>query len=197
MRKKRDSKSKAPPPAPILFGHLKTEIVIDNQGDNPLYERAHDGERWNPKTIPVARNLRESTFASLAGRKVLDIQQVTAARRFLGYYEAMGGSGAQAIDYSREPVDGGGAREAISDRQVEAGIRLNEARSHIGHRHYTIVERIIGEGYTIAQISKDHRERTTNADYLKHALDDLCALWGINRPANFPRGRAPRRLANL
>jgi len=195
--KKNRNRNKTPTLAPIQFGHLKADILIDADVENPLYERAHDGERWNPKTIAVARNLRESTFASLVGRKMLDVQQVSAARKFLGYYEAMGGSGAQAIDYSKEPVDGGGAREAISDRQVEAGIRLNEARQHIGNRHYTIVERIIGEGYTIAQISKDHRERTTNADYLKHALDDLCALWGINRPSDRPVKSRIRSLANL
>lgn len=182
---RRDRKRKAAPP-PIQFGHLKADILIDTEVENPLYQKAHDGERWNPDKIPAARNLRESTFASLVGRKVIDIQQVMAARKFLGYYEAMGGSGAQAIDYSHEPVDGGGAREAISDRQVEAGIRLKEAREHLGNRPYLIVERIIGEGYTIAQISNGQRECKTNADYLKNALDDLCALWGINSQSNKP-----------
>jgi hypothetical protein len=173
--------------APVNLGHVKADIMVDRDVDNPLFKRAHAGARWNPAKIDAARNMRESTFSALAGRKVLDHQQIAAARKFLGYYEAVGGSGAQAIDYSREPVDGGGAREAISDRQVDAGIKLKEAAGHLGHRAYSIVERVIGDGYTIAQISTNDRSKRTNADYLKDALDDLAALWGINRPVNFTK----------
>lgn len=197
MRKTRTRKIKTPSLAPVNFGHAKAEIIVDNEVENPHFERAHSGERWNPKVISAPVNIRESTFTALKGRGVLDQQQIIVARKFLGYYEAMGGSGAKAIDYSKEPVDGGGAREAISDRQVEAGFRLKEARDQIGARAYVIVERIIGEGYTIAQISHSHRERTTNADYLKHALDDLAALWNVNKPANFKRKTGLRAIASL
>lgn len=178
------------------IGHAKEQIVIDHDVDNPHYEKAHHGEKWNPDKIKAARNLRESTFSALKGRGVIDGPQVSAALKFLRHYEALGG-GAQAMDYTREPVDGGGVTDPISNRKIDAGNILEDARKHIGSRPYSIVERIIGEGYTIAQISKDHRERTTNADYLKHALDDLAALWGINQKNKKPGTAHVRSLASL
>lgn len=181
---------------PVQIGHSKELITIDDDVDNPHYERAHHGERWNPSKISAARNMRESTFSALKGRGVISGVQIPAALKFLRHYEALG-RGAQAMDYTREPVDGGGTTDPISDGVVNAVRVLDLARQHIGNRPYQVVERVIGEGYTIAQISTDHRSRTTNADYLRHALEDLASLWRISHPGNSPTKPHLRSVANL
>ncbi|WP_206615942.1 hypothetical protein [Rhizobium sp. WSM1325] len=47
--------------------------------------------------------------------------QLAAATRFRSLYEAMGGAGTGSFDYSREPVDGGGSREPLTEQQIRAG----------------------------------------------------------------------------
>ncbi|MDV4155250.1 hypothetical protein [Rhizobium brockwellii] len=53
---------------------------------------------------------------TLAAKKQINEAQLAAAKRFRALYEAMGGAGAGSFDYSREPVDGGGMREALTEQ---------------------------------------------------------------------------------
>ncbi|WP_162130395.1 hypothetical protein [Rhizobium sp. CF122] len=135
----------------------------------------------NPKTVTAAMNLRESPIAMMAAKGHLAKHQVEAAVMFRRLWEALGGSGAGSFDYSREPVDGGGAREPITDRQIDAGIRLKGCRDLLGRRHYDVVSRIAGEGRTIAELGTSKRARHTLADYLRDALDDLAVHWGFQK----------------
>lgn len=144
----------------------------------------------NPKNIWASMNLRESPIAMMAAKKHLDQHQVEAAIEFRRLWEALGGAGAGSFDYAREPVDGGGPREPITERQIDAGFKLDKARKHIGLRSFGIVEKVAGEGVPIARLGSSHREKTTLADYLKNALDDLAELWEL-------RTKKKRPLANL
>ncbi len=74
-------------------------------------------------------------------------------------------------------------REPITDRQIDAGKKLNDCQKHIGIRAFGIVEKVAGEGVSIAKLGSTHREKTTLADYLRHALDDLADLWGMKTRA--------------
>lgn len=78
---------------------------------NPYYSRAHPEDATNPSTISAVVNVHESAITTLATRGVLDAAQIAAATKFRALFEAMGGKGADAIDYGREPVDGSTARE--------------------------------------------------------------------------------------
>ncbi|MBX5190142.1 hypothetical protein HJB86_14625 [Rhizobium sp. NZLR3b] len=149
--------------------------------DNPHYSKAHAGASGNPKTVTAAMNLRESPVAMMAAKGHLEPHQVEAAIMFRRLWEALGGSGAGSFDYSREPVDGGGAREPISDRQIDAGFRLKECRELLGPRHYDVVSRVAGDGCTIAELGLSKRARHTLADYLRDALDDLAVHWGYQK----------------
>ncbi len=159
------------------LGHRHAEVQVI-EIDNPHYSRAHEGSSGNPKTVSAALNLRESPIALMAAKKHLEMHQVQAAVRFRKLWETLGGSGAGSFDYSREPVDGGGAREPITDRQMDAGKMLKLCQMVIGQRAFIIVEKVAGEGRTIAEISHSKREKLTNADYLRNALDDLAEHWG-------------------
>lgn len=171
-------KRKPPTLSPILgIGTLKSQIAIV-EADNPLYAPIHAGAAGNPRKISVAINLRESPVAMMAAKGHIDQSQLAAANHFRKLWEALGGSGAGAMDYTREPVDGGGAREPITDRQIDAGLKLKQAQMHIGVRAFGIVEKVCGEGVNVSDLGASHRERTTYADYLKHGLTDLSELWG-------------------
>lgn len=146
--------------------------------DNPFYSRAHDGEGSNPIKIQAQVNIKESAIATLAARKHIDPGQIMAADRFRALWESMGGAGAGSFDYSKEPVDGGGAREPLTERQIRAGFELNHIRSVLGNRAYDIMSKIAGQGFAIQELATSHRERTTLTDYLKDGLTDLAREWG-------------------
>ncbi|WP_245260869.1 hypothetical protein [Agrobacterium sp. 10MFCol1.1] len=146
--------------------------------DNPHYSRVHAGSPGNPKTITAALNLRESPIAMMAAKGHLQDHQVQAAIKFRRLWEVLGGAGAGSFDYAREPVDGGGPREPITDNQIDAGFQLKSAQMVIGHRAFAIVEKVAGEGRNISELGTSHREKTTLADYLRNALEDLAEHWG-------------------
>ncbi|MGN7878575.1 DUF6456 domain-containing protein [Ensifer sp. 22460] len=147
---------------------------------NPYYSRAHPEGVTNPSTISAVINVRESAVTTLATRGVLDAAQVAAADRFRRLFEAMGGKGAGAIDYGREPVDGGTTREPITERQVSAGKELARCRELLGARLYWLVSAVCGEGRALHEVVGDgKRDRLTAADMLRMALDDLCGMWRL------------------
>lgn len=176
MRAHRKRKAEMPMEYADL-GHRHSEVKVI-EIDNPHYSAVHAGSPGNPKTITAAMNLRESPVALMAAKGHLDAHHVQAANKFRRYWETLGGAGAGSFDYSREPVDGGGAREPITDHQIEAGLILKLCQTVIGQRAFRIVEMVCGEGRSIAEISMSKREKTTNADYLRHALEDLAGHWG-------------------
>lgn len=174
--------------ASIGVGNVKADVVMI-ETDNPLYVSSHAGASGNPKKITAAMNLRESPVAMMAAKKHIDQSQLMAANTFRKLWEQMGGAGAGAMDYTREPVDGGGAREPITDRQIDAGLRLKEAQAHIGRRGFDVVQKVCGEGIGVSDLGSSHRERTTYADYLKDSLSDLAELWGYQSRAKAQRSR--------
>lgn len=166
-------------PANLGIGHAKADIRI-TEIDNPHYSQAHAGASGNPRKITAAINMRESPVALMWAKKAIDDTQLAAASQFRRIYEQMGGKGAGSFDYSREPVDGGGPREDITDIQLRAGRCMKEASAYLSKRHFDIVQKVAGEGQSLQELfPNSHRERTTWADYLKHGLDDLAELWGL------------------
>lgn len=161
------------------IGHLQAEVVIrdvPNPNHNPLYSE----KSGNPRFIRGSVNLRESPIAMMYAKGIISESQLMAANKFRRLWETCGGKGAGSFDYSREPVDGSGPRETITDQRMEAGAKLKAAEERLGRRPYAIVARVAGEGVSIASMGTTHRERTTLADYLKDALDDLASLWGYD-----------------
>jgi hypothetical protein len=152
--------------------------------DNPYYSKAHDGEGANPIKIKASLNIRESAIVTLAARKHIDESQLAAANKFRSLWESMGGAGAGSFDYSREHVDGGGAREPLTERQIRAGLELKRAQQALGNRAYDIMSKVAGQGYAIQELAKTHRERTTLTDYLKDGLDELARNWGYASGGN-------------
>lgn len=147
--------------------------------DNPFFSTDHKESLSNPKRIKAAKNLLESAIETLFARKKLDEAQKRAADRFRATWEACGGAGTGAMDYGRLRVDGGGARDTISDRQVDAGKELRACRNLLGARNYNLVCMVAGQGLSFSDITDDGRTKLTMADNLRDALDDLGRMWGM------------------
>lgn len=159
--------------------------------DNPHYSRAHSGEKWNPPKSAAVMNIRESAISLLAAKGVINAAQVAAADRFRGLWETLGGSGAGALDYTKEPVDGGGVSEPITVKQLEAGRQLKAASKELKELHgeyaYRLVGYIAGEGRSIHEMTETRRQRDTMTDNLRTYLDILAALWGYSTDRNVSR----------
>lgn len=147
--------------------------------DNPDWRPERHGLKAFPKQIKVEVNSRESGIATLAARGQLNPAQVAAATRFRSLWEAMGGRGAKAIDYSRTPVDGGAAVEPIRIGQLEAGRELKRCREKLGEYGYNLVRLIAGERRSLHEICDSRRERDSTADHLKRDLTALAQMWGF------------------
>lgn len=149
--------------------------------ENPNWSRDHDGDRTNVRFVQQPINIRESAITTLAAKGAIDKAQTAAADRFRAAWERMGGSGAGALDYSKEPVDGGGIAEPITVRQLEAGRELNAARNALVKAHgeyaYRLVGYIAGEGRSIHELTETRRQRDTMTDLLRLYLDVLASLW--------------------
>ena len=154
------------------------EELIQADVDNPYFSREHGVSSTNPRKVRVAKNLLESAVETLYARGRLDEAQKKAADRFRATWEACGGAVA-AMDYAQLRVDGGGAKDAISDRQVDAGKALRACRELLGQRNYDLVVKIAGQGLSFSDITMVGRTRNTMADNLRDALDDLAKMWGL------------------
>ena len=169
---------------------MKPRIEVGSeQVDNPLYMRDHAGDKTNHRQISVPFNHKESAISALAAKRAIDEAQAAAAVRFRSLWEAVGGAGAKAIDYSKEPVDGGGAVEPISLKQLTAGSELKRASDALKSAHglyaYRLVGYVAGEGRSIHEMTETRRQRDTMTDNLRTYLDVLAELWGFRTRNSF------------
>lgn len=167
------------------------QVVKIYKVDNPDFSRDHvESYAGNHVKIDAIVNVHESAIGILTARGYLHPAQVQAADRFRKLWEMAGGAGAGAMDYAREPVDGGGPREAISDSLVSAGLELDRCRETLGVRGYRLVSSVAGEGLSIEEIA-GHRQRDKYSltDALRGYLEDLAVMW---RFANYAQ---PDRVA--
>lgn len=150
--------------------------------ENPNWSRAHDGDKTNPRFEMANLNVRESAIIALRAKKAIDDAQYLAAEKFCRLFETIGGSGARAIDYSREFVDGGRFPEPIGVHQIDAGKKLAAAYEALKAAHgiyaWKLVIYICGEGRSIHELTETRRQRDTMTDNLRQYLDVLAEHWG-------------------
>ncbi|TAT82481.1 hypothetical protein [Rhizobium ruizarguesonis] len=149
---------------------------------NPYYSSTHDGEAGNPRTVPAIINLKESAITMLASRGRIDAAQLAAATRFRALWEAVC-RGTRAIDYGREPVDGGGHADPISHRQMHAAEELRRVRPLLGEEGFSLVSRICVEGYSLGEVvgpGSSKRAKLKAARDLREYLDLLCEFWNLS-----------------
>lgn len=154
-----------------LAGHVSIVEV-----ENPHYQRSHPESATNPRTIRSQFDMRESYAGFLHARGLINEAQKKAADRIRNAYERMGGVGAQAIDYSREVVDGGQIAQTVTDAHLDAARYLRQAFNHLGPEGYHLVVSFCGEGRWPKEFSRSNQMPKPGVQF-RSLLTALAELW--------------------
>jgi hypothetical protein len=133
--------------------------------------------------IVTLRSIRNDPLARLHTRRQIDEAQYQGGRAFQSDWEKAE-RGPQAVDPSKEYVDGGQRREPITEGQRKAVLRLNRAERELGADGSTLVHEVLILGMTLEQIGQRHGVRGQRwIDYFAkrfhECLDRLALMYGF------------------
>lgn len=176
------AKRKARKPAPS-----RPDFVVNQQAvcvsvtvDDPGYQRQHDGAKGNTRKINATINMRESPIVYYATRGYLDEAQARTGTWVRRLHEMAGGAGVQAMDYTREPVDGGRVSDGLTDLKATSAKRLNEAREELAKNDadWRLIEQVCAWGYFVSQFTETKHQNAIQMQRLRDSLDILATFWG-------------------
>jgi hypothetical protein len=148
--------------------------------------------------ILALRSTRGDPLAKLHTHRQIDEAQYRGGRAFQNDWERAE-RGPRAIDPTRERVDGGQAREPITEAQRRAVVRLNRIEHDLGSDGTTLVHEVLILGMTMQQLG-ERRGLTTQRwkDYFARRLQmpgSTCTdlrTYGFAAPARIPVKSLPR-----
>ncbi|WP_316174118.1 DUF6456 domain-containing protein [Bradyrhizobium sp. SZCCHNRI1073] len=151
--------------------------VIPVEIDDPL--ALQPGEK-----IVALRSVRSDPLGRLHAHKQLDDAQYRAGRAFQNDWERAE-RGPQAIDPSREHVDGARGREPVTEGQRQAVLRLNRAERELGADGAAITHDVLVHGLTMEQVGHkrglaSQRWNDYFARRFKECLDRLAVVYGLS-----------------
>jgi hypothetical protein len=150
--------------------------VASIEVDNPLGLESGD-------KIMTLRSIRNDPLGRLHSHRQIDEAQYQAGRAFQDDWERAE-RGPQAVDPGRDYVDGVQAREAITEGQREAVLRLNRAERDLGADGSALVHDVLVRGMTMDQVGERRCLRSQRwNDYFsrrfRECLDRLALLYGF------------------
>jgi hypothetical protein len=133
--------------------------------------------------IVTLRSIRNDPLARLHSHRQIDEAQYQGGRAFQNDWEKAE-RGPRAVDPTREYVDGGQAREPITERQRKAVLRLNRAERELGADGSALVHEVLILGLTMEQIGQRRGLRAQRwIDYFarrfRECLDRLALIYGF------------------
>jgi hypothetical protein len=133
--------------------------------------------------IVTLRSLRNDPLGRLHSHRHVDEAQYQGGRAFQDDWEKAE-RGPKAVDPTREYVDGGRAREPITERQRKAVLRLNRAERELGADGSALVHEVLILGMTMEQVGQrrglpGQRWIDYFARRFKECLDRLALLYGF------------------
>jgi hypothetical protein len=133
--------------------------------------------------IVTLRSIRNDPLARLHTHHQIDEAQYQGGRAFQDDWEKAE-RGPQAVDPTREYVDGGRAREPITEGQRRAVLRLNRAERELGADGSALVHEVLILGMTMEQIGQRRALRGQRwIDYFarrfRECLDRLALIYGF------------------
>ena len=136
--------------------------------------------------LSTLRQLRNDPLARLHSHRQIDDAQFAAGRAYQNDRE-IAERGAQAIDPSKEAVDGGRIPEALTDRQIKARKRLIKIERDLGRRLMSVLEAVLIDGKTIEQFSQSKVQSVLklHGGLFRVALNELATIYC------FSNGEAP------
>ena len=157
--------------------------------DNPL--ALEPGEK-----IVALRSIRNDPLGRLHSHRQIDESQYQGGRAFQNDWERAE-RGPQAVDTTREYVDGAGAREPVTEGQRQAVLRLNRVERELGTDGAALVHDVLVLGLTMDQIVQRRAVRTQRwNDYFarrfRECLDRLALVYGFATEISAQR-LAPRQ----
>jgi len=133
--------------------------------------------------IVTLRSLRNDPLGRLHSHRHIDEAQFQGGRAFQDDWEKAE-RGPQAVDPTREYVDGARSREPITERQRKAVLRLNRATRELGADGSTLVHEVLIQGMTINQVGQrrglaGQRWVDYFARRFRECLDRLALIYGF------------------
>jgi hypothetical protein len=150
--------------------------VAEVEVDNPL--ALDPGEK-----IVALRSTRGDPLGRLHSHHQIDDVQYQGGRAFQGDWERAE-RGPQAVDPSREYVDGARSREPVTESQRQAVLRLNRIERALGTDGAALVHDVLVLGLTMEQIGQRRAVRSQRwKDYFakrfQECLDRLALVYGF------------------
>src|SRR4051794_233355 len=146
--------------------------------------------------IVALRSIRNDPLGRLHSHRQIDEVQYQGGRAFQDDWEKAE-RGPRAIDPTREYVDGGQAREPITEGQRKAVLRLNHIERELGADGSALVHEILIQGFTAEQVGQQRGLRSQRwHDYFsrrfRECLDRLALIYGFATPHPIPVKNLPR-----
>ncbi len=129
-------------------------MVAPIEVDNPL---ALSGET---EKIIAIRSIRTDPLAWLHAHRHIDDAQFYAGRYWQELHQRAGLGNIQSVDTTKEPVDGGGVRDLVSDGQMDAIKKLRVASVHLGVIGERLVQDVLVHGMSIGQVAASRGDIT-------------------------------------
>jgi len=142
--------------------------------------------------IVALRSIRNDPLGRLHSHHQIDEAQYRGGRAFQDDWEKAE-RGPRAVDPTREYVDGGRAREPITERQRRAVLRLNRIEHELGADGIVLVHEVLVLGLTMEQIGAQRGLRGQRwKDYFsrrfQECLDRLAQTYGFATRTQTKRG---------
>lgn len=130
--------------------------------------------------VQVERQTRGDPLGRLHSHHQIDDAQYHAGRAYQADRERAD-RGAQAIDPTKEAVDGGRLPEPLTDSQINARKRLVEVEGVLGRRLHGVVEAVLIHGQTMEEVSGTNAQRVLryHGRLFRDALDELAIFYGL------------------
>jgi hypothetical protein len=133
--------------------------------------------------IVTVRSIRNDPLGRLHSHRQLDEAQYQGGRAFQSDWEKAE-RGPQAVDPTREYVDGARSREPITEGQRKAVLRLNRAERELGADGAALVHEVLVLGMTMEQIAQrralpGRRWIDYFAKRFRECLDRLAMIYGF------------------
>ena len=150
--------------------------VAEVEIDDPL--ALEPGEK-----IVALRSIRNDPLGRLHSHRQLDDAQYQAGRAFQNDWERAE-RGPQAVDPTRDYVDGVRTREPVTESQRMAVLRLNRAERELGADGAALVHDVLIKGMTMDQVGQRRALSSQRwYDYfsrrLRECLDRLALVYGF------------------
>jgi hypothetical protein len=99
-------------------------------------------------------NVRADALGELMARNKIQHHQMEAGRELESAFERASVTGVKAMDFSREPVDGGkGFNDPYNDAKHQAGNFIAHAKRHLGDSGYRLLEMILRERHSVEDVA--------------------------------------------